>query len=136
VRSDRAPGGLPTLSVGRVPDRRAGLGEEDGDALERALLRSLILALMAEGRRFAGTPAGRRWQNLLAESSLVREGWALWGMAGVDVFLRGADRGPGSPRAMAEDILALLGSREAPRAGGLVVALEAPPPAGDERADA
>lgn len=117
MRGDGPPTPLPTLSIGRAPERHAGPAEPGDEALDRALMRALLVALMAEGRRFAGTPVGRRWQQLLAESSLVRDGWTLWGSAGVDMFVRGADRGPGSPRAMAADILALLAAEEDVRAG-------------------
>ena len=72
------------------------------------LARGLLRALLAEGRRFARTPPGARWRHVLGQSSLAREGRALWDAAGTDLFLTGADRGPGSPRAMADDILALL----------------------------
>ncbi len=115
--------GIPTLSLDRPPERDDDRGEGAGDGLERALLRGLLLALMTEGRRFAGTPAGRRWRHVLADASLVREGWALWGMAGLDMFLRGADTGPGSPRAMAEDILALLDLDDRAPAAGIVVSV-------------
>ena len=35
-------------------------------------------ALVAEGRRFAETPEGRRWKAALADSELARRGHALW----------------------------------------------------------
>jgi hypothetical protein len=35
-------------------------------------------ALLAEGRRFAGTPEGRRWKAALAHSELMRRGRVLW----------------------------------------------------------
>jgi hypothetical protein len=35
-------------------------------------------ALVAEGRAFAMTPVGRRWQSRLARSELVRRGRILW----------------------------------------------------------
>ncbi len=39
---------------------------------------ALFTALVAEGRRFAQTPEGRRWRAGLAQSELVRRGRALW----------------------------------------------------------
>jgi len=35
-------------------------------------------ALLAEGRRFAQTPEGKRWEAVLRRSELVRRGGALW----------------------------------------------------------
>jgi len=35
-------------------------------------------ALVAEGRRYAHTPAGARWRTVLAGSDLVRRGRVLW----------------------------------------------------------
>lgn len=100
---------LPTLSIDRAQAVvGAGRDGRPEDEMTRALMRGFIVALMTEGRRFATTPAGRRWREVLAEASLVREGRMLWGRAGLDLFVRGADLGPGSPRAMAEEILALL----------------------------
>ncbi len=99
----------PVLRVVGVP---AGTGG-GGDRLERALLRGLLLALIDEGRRFAATPAGERWRHVLREGSLARDGRARWDAAGLGLFLTGADRGPGSPRAMADDILALLAADDA-----------------------
>lgn len=130
MRGDPPGSALPTLSVDRARPRAAG-GEGDGDdELARALLRGLIAALIAEGRRFAATPAGRRWRRVLAEATLVSEGRLLWSTAGVDLFLRGTDLGPGSPRAMAADILALLGADEERAGPGLVIAVEPPGPGG------
>ena len=40
-------------------------------------------ALVVEGRRFAQTPAGRRWKNRLADSELVRRGRILWEESGL-----------------------------------------------------
>jgi len=99
---------LPTLRLAAAPTRPAPGADAGGDRLQRALVRGLLRALLAEGRRFARTPAGARWRHVLGQSSLAREGRALWDAAGTDLFLTGADRGPGSPRAMADDILALL----------------------------
>lgn len=108
MRRDPPDSALPTLSIDRArPDTAGGEGGGEDD-LTRALVRGLIGALIAEGRRFAATPAGRRWRRVLAEATLANEGRLLWSAAGVDLFLRGADVGPGSPRAMAADILALL----------------------------
>jgi hypothetical protein len=39
---------------------------------------AIFAAFVAEGRRFATTPEGRRWKRALADSALVRRGRALW----------------------------------------------------------
>jgi hypothetical protein len=53
--------------------------------------RALVRALLAEGRRFSTTPAGRRWQALLASSDLISRGRLLWLAAGFDRLLEGGD---------------------------------------------
>jgi hypothetical protein len=58
----------------------------------RALLKhplaaqAAITALVAEGRRFAKTPAGRRWCARLAGTELVRRGQELWEGSGLGLF--------------------------------------------------
>ncbi len=106
---------IPTLTLAAAPGR--GPRDPAGERLDRALLRALLLALVEEGRRFATTPDGDRWRHVLAGASTAREGRALWTAAGLDQFLAGADRGPGSPRAMAEDLLALVDAQEPQRGG-------------------
>ncbi|MCB9548788.1 MAG: hypothetical protein H6706_23535 [Myxococcales bacterium] len=49
-------------------------------------------ALVAEGRRFAETEAGRRWQTTLADSDLVRRGRAIF--QGVTADVLGEHQGP------------------------------------------
>jgi hypothetical protein len=43
-----------------------------------AAAQAALRALVAEGRAFAATPAGRRWKARLADSELVRRGRMLW----------------------------------------------------------
>lgn len=124
MRRDPPSAALPTLSIDRVGRAEAG-GAGADDELTRALVRGLVGALIAEGRRFAGTPAGRRWRRVLAEATLVNEGRLVWSAAGVDLFLRGVDVGPGSPRAMAADILALLAAADERAGPGIVLTAEA-----------
>lgn len=51
-----------------------------------------LRALVAEGRRFAETPEGRRWHARLAASALVRRGHVLWGGSLLDLFDPSEDR--------------------------------------------
>jgi hypothetical protein len=104
---------VPTLTLGAPP--AGGPRDADGEGVDRVLLRALLLALVEEGRRFAATPDGDRWRRVLAGASAAREGRVLWTAAGLDQFLTGADRGPGSPRAMARDLLALAAPAPPPR---------------------
>ena len=104
--------GMPTLTLDAAP--AGGRGDLAEERVDRALLRALLLALVEEGRRFAATPDGDRWRRVLAGASAAREGRVLWAAAGLDQFLTGADRGPGSPRAMAGDLLALADAEAAP----------------------
>ncbi len=102
---------MPTLTLAAAP---AGGSRDADERMDRALLRALLLALVEEGRRFAATPDGDRWRRVLAGASTAREGRVLWAAAGLDQFLTGADRGPGSPRAMAEDLEALAAAEAPP----------------------
>ena len=81
----------------------AGVAQEN-----RGELRALLKALIAEGRRFSETPAGRRWTAILADSALVRNGWLLWNQANVDFYLRNAPTPGDDPGAMLEDVLRRL----------------------------
>ena len=47
---------------------------------------AIVSALVAEGRRFAETPEGRRWSARLARSELVRRGQILWEGSGLALF--------------------------------------------------
>lgn len=74
--------------------------QEDDGALARWLLRgqrlltqhpraarALVRALVAEGRRFAETPEGRRWKEILVESEWVRRGRLIWEAYHLDALL-------------------------------------------------
>lgn len=43
-------------------------------------------ALMAEGRQFAQTPEGQRWQRRLTGSTLVRRGRRIWDVLSIRMF--------------------------------------------------
>ncbi len=49
--------------------------------------RALVLSLVEEGRRFAGTPEGQLWLEGLAGSELVRRGVLIWEAYGLDLLL-------------------------------------------------
>lgn len=51
------------------------------------LARSLVRQLVAEGRRFAGTPEGARWQARLADAPLTQRGRMVWTAYGLDRLL-------------------------------------------------
>ncbi|HET6691263.1 MAG TPA: hypothetical protein VFG74_10390 [Miltoncostaeaceae bacterium] len=104
--------GMPTLTL----DGSAAPPDPAGERMDRALLRVVLLALVEEGRRFAATPDGDRWRRVLAGASAAREGRVLWAAAGLDRFLTGAGDGPGSPRAMADDLRALAAQTPPPAA--------------------
>jgi hypothetical protein len=53
--------------------------------------RTLVRALVAEGRTFSSTPEGQRWQALLASSDLISRGRLLWLAAGFDRLLEGGE---------------------------------------------
>jgi hypothetical protein len=82
------PGGLPSSSIPPMPCIELRDSEDDLVALlEEAQLwlvahpiasRAIVRALVAEGKRFAGTPSGRRWRDHLAQSELLRRARILW----------------------------------------------------------
>ncbi len=49
--------------------------------------RAILQALVAEGRRFAGTPDGQRWKKSLSTSALVQHGRLIWQAYGLDSLL-------------------------------------------------
>ena len=68
-------------------------------------MRSLMRSLIEEGRRYAQTPAGRRWTSLLNESPAVTNGWLLWNHCNADFYLRNAEPMADSPAALLEAML-------------------------------
>ena len=100
--SGSASPAAPDLA-GKAMALLAGVAQEN-----RSELRTLLKALIAEGRRFSETPAGRRWTAILADSALVRNGWLLWNQANVDFYLRNAPTPGDDPGAMLEDVLRRL----------------------------
>ncbi|MCZ7545136.1 MAG: hypothetical protein M5R40_17140 [Anaerolineae bacterium] len=49
--------------------------------------RALARALVAEGRRFAETPEGQQWKEILTESEWVRRGRLIWEAYHLDAML-------------------------------------------------
>ena len=76
--------------------------------LPQALTRNLIAGLMEEGRRFATTPAGRRWRSVLVSSELASNGWELWNILEMDSLIAEPPENGDTPGAMLEDILRAL----------------------------
>lgn len=72
--------GLPRLVVRGAEDHvLQGLRELQLAVLAHpAAARGLFAALVAEGRRFAATPEGRRWNEVLVRSDLVRRVRMAW----------------------------------------------------------
>lgn len=94
--------------------------EQPGDDLQRILSAATTLllkhptmtqdafaALVAEGRRFGQTDAGRRWMAALADSELVRNGRALWEGSALNLL----EDAPGTviPSAVLDAIVQVLG---------------------------
>ncbi len=68
----------------------------------KVALGTLLRSLIDEGSRFAATPAGRRWAEILAASPAFEQGRLLWSHANIDSILRNAAPLPESPAAMFE----------------------------------
>jgi hypothetical protein len=77
----------------------------DSGLAARQGVRSLMRSLIEEGRRYALTPAGRRWTALLNESPAITNGWLLWNQCNADFYLRNAEPLSDSPAALLEDTL-------------------------------
>jgi hypothetical protein len=71
-----------------------------------------VRALVAEGRRFAETPDGRRWKTRLAGSELVRRARMLWQGSVLNMF----EESPGTllPSALLDAVMGALVSDELP----------------------
>jgi hypothetical protein len=74
----------------------------------KAALGTLLRSLVEEGGRFAATPAGRRWAEILVASPAVERGWLLWSHTNIDALLRNAAVLPDSPAALLEGALRQL----------------------------
>ena len=74
----------------------------------KAALATLLRALVEEGGRFAATPAGRRWADILIASPAVERGWLLWSHTNIDALLRNAPVLPDSPGVLLEGALRQL----------------------------
>lgn len=73
-------GETPLLDLGLPEDRLTHVLERASRLVLQhpAAAQSLLYAFIAEGRRFAETPEGRRWMDALAASEFVRRGRAFW----------------------------------------------------------
>ena len=80
--------GLPRVVLGPGDDDLAEMLHEAQLLLLRypAAAQAAFKALVAEGRRFAETPQGRRWRSRLAGSELVRRGRILWEGSALDML--------------------------------------------------
>ena len=74
----------------------------------KAALGTLLRSLIEEGGRFAATPAGRRWADILIASPAVERGWLLWSHTNIDALLRNAPVLPDSPGVLLEGALRQL----------------------------
>ena len=52
---------------------------------------AIYRALVAEGRRFAGTPDGRRWKAKLEASETMRRASAMWGESALNALVDSGD---------------------------------------------
>jgi hypothetical protein len=77
---DIGDGSTPTVVLTESDDELGDVLREAQLALLRhpTVAQALLRAFLAEGRRFAETPAGRRWKRRLAGSDLVRRGQVAW----------------------------------------------------------
>jgi len=92
---------LPRLVFEEPPENTTSPEPEvDDDALARLLLemqrliarypyvaRSLAAAFVAEGQRFAQTPEGQAWHDILSQSDLIRRGQLIWEAYALDNLL-------------------------------------------------
>ncbi len=81
----------------------------DSGGVARTALRSLLRSLIDEGRRYAETPDGARWRELLEQAPAVHNGWLLWNHANLDFYLRNAVPLADSPAAVMLDAWSELG---------------------------
>lgn len=78
------------------------------DEAWRGELPVLLRAIIREGRRFAGTPEGARWKAFLADSPLVRNGWLVWSVSGLDFLVRSEDESELTPSDLWQQITTRL----------------------------
>lgn len=78
------------------------------DEAWRGELCVLLRAVIREGRRFARTPEGARWKEFLASSRLIRNGWLVWNVSGLDFLLRSDDESELTPSELWQQITTRL----------------------------
>ena len=112
--SSARPARLPTLALGARDDDPFRLLQQGHLLLLKypAAAQAAFRALVAEGRRFARTPEGRRWKERLASSTLVRRGHMLWEGSALDVLEERTDTV--LPSALLDAIVGAIGSAELP----------------------
>ena len=71
-----------------------------------------LRALVAEGRRFAETAAGRRWKDRLARSELIRRGRMIWQGSVLNMLEENSDTP--LPSAFLDALLAAAASEDLP----------------------
>jgi hypothetical protein len=71
-----------------------------------------LRALVAEGRRFAETAAGRRWKDRLARSELIRRGRMVWQGSVLNMLEENSDTP--LPSAFLDALLAAAASEDLP----------------------
>lgn len=74
------------------------------DEAWRGELRTLLRAIIREGQRFARTPEGLRWKAFLADSPLIRNGWLVWNISGLDFLLQSDDDSEFTPSELWQQI--------------------------------
>jgi hypothetical protein len=85
-------------------------------ALQRAVVehpvaaQGLAAALIAEGRRFAETPAGAEWLERLAASELARQARVFWESSTLNMIDERAD--PPLPSAFVDAVLGAMMSQD------------------------
>ncbi|HEX6068644.1 MAG TPA: hypothetical protein VFZ18_02440 [Longimicrobiaceae bacterium] len=88
----------PRLVIGGPADAHdAAAAAVQVPALGRELLRSVLQALIEEGRRFSSTAEGQQIASNLVGSRLHKDGKVLWTMGAVDEFLDESGSMPEAP---------------------------------------
>jgi hypothetical protein len=78
----------------------------------REVIGDVLAAVVAEGRAFRESEAGRHWKALLENAGVAKNGWMLWNMLDVDRLIADVDLPNDKPSDMLETLMRQIGTSQ------------------------
>lgn len=95
---------IPRLVLEEEPSKDQFMALFKLDQIQRREYRDMLQAIIREGKRFAQTIEGKQIKEYLANSDLVRNGWILWNVGGLDFLLNDDDFSASTPSELWQQI--------------------------------